>query len=202
MKKSVFLVFTLAIPVSIFLFLKFFGSNSFEVPIMFQDGIPNCQETNTPHRVHNVNCIDDEDMPSQISIEDKFLVFGVIKDERSESDRKKLIELVRIQDAFYEIGAPLFVIFYEGSVDQRTDLEKYFIELGMQEENFQIIRPDPASYMGFLRCGIALIDNEDNSFDNLVLVDTERNIRGVYKSLELEQTDLLILELKILKETM
>jgi hypothetical protein len=42
MKKFIFLILTLAIPVSIFLFLKIFGNNEFEVPVLFEDGLPGC----------------------------------------------------------------------------------------------------------------------------------------------------------------
>ena len=46
---------------------------------------------------------------------------------------------------------------------------------------------------------VALIA-EDKSLNNLVLVDDEKRIRGQYNSLDVKETDRLILELKILKK--
>jgi hypothetical protein len=52
----------------------------------------------------------------------------------------------------------------------------------------------------FLRCGIALKNKRDDRLNNLVLVDPQKRIRGVYNGLDVEETDKLILELKILKK--
>jgi len=48
--KGIFLTATLLIPVVIFLFLKFFGENKFDIPIYYQEGVPHafnaCEFTN------------------------------------------------------------------------------------------------------------------------------------------------------------
>ena len=53
--------------------------------------------------------------------------------------------------------------------------------------------------MNFLKCGIALISEPEERPDNLVLVDREGRIRGIYDYGDADETDRLILELKILK---
>jgi len=42
--KGIFLTATLLIPVVIFLFLKFFGENKFDIPVFYQDGVPHTFE--------------------------------------------------------------------------------------------------------------------------------------------------------------
>lgn len=39
MKKAILLFLALLLPVAVFVFLKFFGKNEFEVPVLFADGV-------------------------------------------------------------------------------------------------------------------------------------------------------------------
>jgi hypothetical protein len=55
-KKTIFLVLALLVPVAIFIFLKMFGRNEFDVPVMHQDSIPSISTDchigyTTPYRV-------------------------------------------------------------------------------------------------------------------------------------------------------
>ena len=200
MKKSIFLVLTLAIPVSIFLFLKFFGKNSFDIPILFENGIPDCFSSSSPHRVPNFEDIGETKknlVPEKLK---GFLIFGVLDGTETNINKSKLTELIRIQDAFYEVESPFFVLFLQGYPEKKYEIRQLCIELGLEEQNFTIAMAPQEQLMDFLKCGIALVDNTSKDFDNLVLVDPAKNIRGIYQSLDLEQTDQLILELKILKQ--
>lgn len=53
--KPLILIFTLAIPVAIFLFLKAFGTNSFDIPVFYKQGVPfsfnECEFSNEPFLV-------------------------------------------------------------------------------------------------------------------------------------------------------
>lgn len=197
MKKTIFLLLTLAIPVSIFLFLKFFGSNEFDVPVLYDNGIDNCENSTAPHVIP-----EEFVMPVvgqlQADTEGRFKVFGVL--EKSEDNTELFIQLVRIQDAFYEVGSPLFMLYVQDGNGDAAQLQAQLIEVGMNAENVSIIALSHLNMDEFLRCGIGLINEEGTDLRQLVLVDKEQRIRGMYKSLEMEQTDQLILELKILKQ--
>jgi len=202
MKKTIFLLLTLAIPVSIFLFLKFFGTNTFEVPCLFDEGIPDCVDSSSPHIVPVVEYIGGEAKNLISSDLNGFLVFGVLYGTDLENNEDKMRELVRIQDAFYEVGSPHFVLFPHEELGDIRGLMELCTEYGMEQKNYSLVNLKEEKLMEFLRCGIALIDNVNSEFDNLVLVDPEKRIRGIYNSKDIEQTDKLILELKILKQNM
>jgi hypothetical protein len=52
--KWVLLGLALFLPITIFIFLKMFGSNEFDVPVLFQSEIPTCNDSTTfPYKVPN-----------------------------------------------------------------------------------------------------------------------------------------------------
>ena len=134
MKKTIFLVLTLAIPVSIFLFLKFFGSNTFEVPVLFENGIPGCTTTGNPHAVPEFEYIGETEKNVSSKMLDGFLVFGMINGDIEDS-RKRIIELIRIQDAFYEVGSPHFVFLTNGENISHGRIHELADEQGLQNSN-------------------------------------------------------------------
>lgn len=200
MKKLIFLVLTLAIPVSIFLFLKLFGSNTFEVAVLFEEGIPECAGAQIPHTVPSFEFIGETEKNIISEEIEGFLVFGVLDGINIENNNKKLVELVRIQDAFYEIGAPNFILFIQGDLASMSSLINQCTEAGLDAKTMDIAFVPNDQLMDLLQCGIALIDEENRDFNNLVMVDANRDIRGIYDYRDVEQTDKLILELKILKQ--
>ncbi len=200
MKKLAFLILTLAIPVSIFLFLKIFGTNTFEVPFLFENGIPDCANSISPHHVPNANFLVEHGGIIQLKELHNYLVFGVLHTKEPKRFEEQLVELVRIQDAFFEIGSPFFVLFTDGDSDNISDLRSQCDAVGLDQKNSSIAYMENQNLESFLTCGIALKNKEDNQLNNLVLVDPNKRIRGVYNGLDVEETDQLILELKILKK--
>ena len=200
MKKPAFLILTLAIPVSIFLFLKIFGTNTFEVPFLFEDGIPECANSMSPHRVPDITFLDDHEKSTQLNEIQGYVVFGVLHHKDPKRIEEQLVELVRIQDAFFEIGSPYFILFTEGDSSDLMDLRVRCDAAGLGGANSCIAVMEKQDFDPFLRCGIALKNRRDDQLNNLVLVDPQKRIRGVYHGLDVEETDKLILELKILKK--
>jgi hypothetical protein len=196
MKKFILLIFTLAIPVSIFLFLKIFGNNEFEVPILFENGIPGCDESTEPHLVPSFKLYLPDGSAKTIADIDEYLILGALNNEDSLQLTNQVIELVRIQDAFYEIGSPTFVFFsnHQGYLKR---IINQFKEVGLKEDNYLLGTLDEKRYEEFLTCGLGLTDGVKNQ---LVLVDPLKRIRGIYNGLETDQTEQLILELKILRK--
>lgn len=200
MKKILFLVFTLAIPVAIFLFLKIFGNNEFEVPVLFENGIYECENSSSPHVVPEFEYIGETEKNLSSENLEGYLVFGVLKEKSIEELKRKTTELVRIQDAFYEIGPPSFILLLDENMQLKEEFAELAAEVGLENKNYEVATMSHGFLMDFMKCGIALIDEKNGHSDNLVLVDPSRNIRGIYHTYELEQTDQLILELKILKQ--
>jgi protein SCO1 len=200
MKKTAFLILTLAIPVGIFLFLKIFGTNTFEVPVLYENGIPGCPETKGPFHIPDFKYKNDA---SQINIfkgTDDYAIFSVIDPENSTKFNELLVQLVRIQDAFYETGSPSFILMNTGDFGQTAHLKFLCAQKGLNPKKCLFIFMEPGEREDFLTCGLGLKDNDELHLDNLILIDRQRRIRGKYNVFETEETDKLILELKILKE--
>jgi hypothetical protein len=194
MKKSIFLVLTLAIPVAIFLFLKIFGDNEFEVPVLFGQGIPDCPAAGIPHEVPVIQFTEVEEV-----LNSRFLIYGALDGNDSMKLDELIIQLVRIQDAFYETGSPVFVLITEPK-SRMDPLQTSMEKAGFLKENFYLAYLDHDRLKDFLRCGLGLTGHGNELLWNLVLVDDQRRIRGIYSGLDSEQTEQLILELKILRK--
>ena len=200
MKKFIFLLFVLVIPASLFVFLKYFGTNTFEVPYLFEDGIPDCQNSLSPHIVSDFEYIGETEKQVYSDQLQEFIVYGVFDVSKPEQNKELIVELVRIQDAFFEIRAPYFILFVKGNPDQQSVVESLCKEMGLSPKGSNIVYVEYSQLYDFLKCEIALIDEDSEEFTNLVLVDPDKRIRGIYNALDNKQTDQLILELKILKQ--
>lgn len=198
MKKILSLVFTLAIPVAIFLFLKFFGDNRFQIPVLFEDGIQGCESVESVHRVPEIHLIDQEGQRNATGEDNNYRIYCVLTG-RNETSGEMIIQLVRIQDAFYESGEPNFILISSDS-NMAREASYSLLEAGMKTERLIAGYLPPDEFMPFLKCGLGLGEILIEQACKLVLVDKERRIRGIYNGLEMEQTEQLILELKILKE--
>jgi hypothetical protein len=196
MKKFIFLILTLAIPVSIFLFLKIFGNNEFEVPVFFEEGLTDCGDSKQPHIIPSLEFINTSDVTVNTKHMDGFMVFAVFKSEDMDRLDEYIIQLVRIQDAFYEIGSPTFILIAQEE-NQLPLIAGKLEDIGLQPKHYQLGFLGQKQWSEFLKCGLGL-QNYDTA--NLVLTDPKRRIRGMYDVMDLEQTEQLILELKILRK--
>ncbi len=199
MKKIIFLILTLAIPVSIFLFLKIFGKNEFEVPVFFVEGIPGCNEIEEAHLVNVAGLKDEHGEIINIERVSSFLIFTPLDSQDTSILRERILQMVRIQDAFYEIGSPRFILMADQK-DSIPFLQSELIEGGLSDVNYTFVLSNSNDLNDFLRCELGLITREEVINAPLVLVDPERKIRGIYDGLDIEQTEQLILELKILRK--
>ncbi len=200
MKKILFLVFTLAIPASIFIFLKYFGTNTFEVPILFEQGIPGCDNDKQPHIVPNIEYLGKGDKSFQFHDLEGFIVYGFLDASNPDQYNKTIVDLIQVQDSFYEKKIPYFLLFVLGNRHERDTMEALLEERGMDKGYFNIAYLAKEELIDFLRCGMGFVDAPTDAFVNLVMSDPKGRIRGVYNSLDQAGTDQLILELQILKQ--
>lgn len=199
MKKSIFLILTLAIPVSIFLFLKIFGNNEYEVPVLFADGIPGCNKQSGVHLVNYTGLMDEHGENLNYEKLHGLLIFTSLNSQDKSIMSERITQMVRIQDAFYEIGSPKFILM----TDQEESIPLLQSGLnggGLLDINYIFVFSPPDQLNDFLRCELGLFTREELMDAALVLVDSERKIRGIYDGLDMEQTEQLILELKILRK--
>jgi hypothetical protein len=147
MKKSWFLLIALVLPVSIFFFLKFYGKNNFDLPLLIQ------HNTEWP-----IDCPQPEKFPFEANLKmnnprkQQLLIFDTLS---LESNKRLPVE---IDSAYTAI-------------------------IQLKDRN----SPDE-----FLNCLVA------KQGYHAVLVDTLGQIRGLYKDLNRDETDRVIMETKIL----
>ena len=173
MRKSVLLFLALLLPVSIFLFLHFFGRNEFDIPIHYQSApaeIPaDCAIAyQFPYIVSKTSI--NLQGPSVI-----FFASGLSID----AFRESAFQLDRLANEFEKNKPQLFIII------QSTDSLSL-----LAQPNALVLEKN--AYEMEQRC-VFLANGS-----RVVMVDSLQQIRGLYEAATLKEVDRLILELKIL----
>jgi protein SCO1/2 len=200
------------IPVLVFLFLKGFGKNEYDLPIFFQNGVDNpfqeCPPSDSSqHFIPEFRFINQDgkqfgraEMKGKITIVDFFFtscpsICPVMSKE-----------MERVNDHFRdEPLVQILSISIDPTFDTPEILKKYAEEhhaipgkwhflSGTKEETFQLAR-----------CGFVLPALDGNGVpddfvhsDKFILIDEQGRIRGYYSGTTREEVDLLMLETKIL----
>lgn len=188
-KKGVFLFLLIALPVLIFLFLKFFGRNEFTIPVYYEEGItdslatPCLEQTNIQYVVKN-NLIEMGEI-------------DIVHFERMDGPvlKTRLEELERVQDVFASDESIKLKTFLNQETIKATDITDYDQRILFNENFWKINALDSSSWSHLKMCDMVMSELDNR----VVLIDKENRIRGYYNILEREETDRLILELRILK---
>ncbi|OEK05296.1 hypothetical protein [Roseivirga misakiensis] len=188
-KKGVFLFLLIILPAAIFVFLKIFGRNEFTIPVYYEQGLTDSLPT---------PCLDRT--PQQYIVNNEFVPQGglkVIHFERLDGPvlKTRLEALERVQDVFYDEKDIALSTFLNGNSIQKSDITDYDKRIQFLDQFWTINQLDSTRWSNLKYCSMAM-SNLDN---RVVLVDGENKIRGYYNILEREETDRLILELRILK---
>ena len=169
-KKPILLFIALLLPVSIFLFLHYFGQNKFEIQVYYKTPPANIPEDcefdyEYPYKVLN----------TRVELSGPTIIFFTSGLSENLLDDSKF-QLARVVDEF-ETRTPKVVMLGMG---------KGFVAAGVN------LVMDSAAYEIEKKCVFLAGSNR------LVLIDAEKQIRGYYESATLKEVDRLILELKIL----
>ncbi|OEK01719.1 hypothetical protein BFP97_09410 [Roseivirga sp. 4D4] len=189
MKKKIVLLFlVIALPVLIFLFLKAFGNNEFTIPVYYEQGLGDSLAT---------PCLDRS--VEQYVVKNPVLPLGglkVVHFERMDGPvlKTRLEELERVQDVFYDKEGIQLLTHLNGASIKKQDISDYDKRIQFLDQFWKINEMDSTAWAELKYCGVAM-----SSLDNrVVLLDELNRIRGYYNILEREETDRLILELRIL----
>lgn len=186
--KSIFLILIILLPVLVFLFLKSFGNNQFDIPIFYQAGVTDTLESNCG-RSKAVPYLVNTKPASQI-------VHKIYHFEKSITDdlEFRLQELERVQNAIgINNGVLLFSFLNSPQITKRA-FERLDDRINYNSLFWSIRPVNTATYRIFKNCELVM-DDIDN---RVVLVDDAEQIRGYYDISDREETDRLIVELKIL----
>ncbi|MBO3698469.1 hypothetical protein [Roseivirga sp. E12] len=187
-KKIILLFLVIALPALIFLFLKAFGNNEFTIPVYYEQGLGDSLATPCLDRSLEQYVVENPGLPLGS--------FKIVHFERMDGPvlKTRLEELERLQDVFYDNPDIKLLTHLNGASIKQQDISDYDKRIQFLDQFWKINEMDSSTWADLKYCGVAM-----SSLDNrVVLVDELNRIRGYYNILEREETDRLILELRIL----
>lgn len=202
----------LMIPILIILFLKGFSTNTYSIPILYENGVEDpydeCQYASTgQHVIPEFNFVDQDSLPrGKEGMEGKITIVDFFFTSCPSICPVMSTEMERVQDAFRD--EPLVQI-YSISIDPDYDspevLSQYAELHGARKDKWFFLTGPREQTYELARCGFVLptIDGgkSPDDFihsDKFVLVDEIGRIRGYYSGTNREGVDELILETKVL----
>ena len=206
------LVCILLVPVLIFLFLKGFGKNEYDLPIFFQKGVDNpfkeCPVTDsTQHYIPEFTFTNQEGKPiGRAQMEGKITVVDFFFTSCPSICPVMSKEMARVNDMFRdEPQVQLMSISIDPEYDTPQILKKYADEHQAIPGKWHFLSGPKLETFQLARCGFVLPALDGNGVpddfvhsDKFMLIDEEGRIRGYYSGTTREQVDLLMLETKIL----
>ncbi|MGW8123505.1 hypothetical protein ACV07N_12665 [Roseivirga echinicomitans] len=189
-KKGFFLFLLIMFPVLLFLFLKGFGTNQFSIPIYYSNGIGDT--------LRQVTCLERDS--EQYIVKNPQLVLGVTKVihfERMDGPvlKSRLEELEKVQDVFYDNSEIQMFTYLNNASIQTNAITGYNQRIRFMDQFWHFQALDSNSWSNLKHCGLVMSELDNR----VVLVDAKNQIRGYYNIMEREETDRLILELRILQ---
>lgn len=210
--QGMVLVCILMVPVLIIIFLRSFGTNQYDIPVLYEDGVDNpfgecvfmegAQHTIPDFEFvsHTGEAVGRDQMKGKVTIVDFFFtscpsICPVMSTEMS-----------RVQDAFRNEDQ---VQIYSISIDPEYDSQEVLAEYAQRHDaragKWHFLHGDKDEVYNLVRCGFILpiMDGmgEPDDYahsDKFILIDEQGRIRGYYSGTTRDQVDLLILETKIL----
>lgn len=210
--QGMVLVCILLLPILIFMFLKGFGTNEYELPIFFEKGVDNpfqeCPITDTTqHYIPDFaftnqegNTVGKAQMEGKITIVDFF--FTSCPSICPDMSR----EMERVNDMFRdEPRVQIFSISIDPEYDTPAILKEYADRHYAQVGKWDFLTGDKLETYRLARCGFVIPTLDGNGVpddfvhsDKFIMVDELGRIRGYYSGTNREDVDLLMLEAKIL----
>jgi protein SCO1 len=210
--QGLVLLCILLVPVFIIVFLKTFGDNRYDIPILFENGVENpfleCDVVESgQHYIpefaftsENNLLVGRKEMEGKITIVDFFFtscpsICPVMS-----------TEMERVDDAFRnQPDVQIFSISIDPEYDTPEVLFEYARRHNASQGKWVFLTGDKTEIYNLARCGFFLptLDGEGvpDDFvhsDKFVLVDDLGRIRGYYSGTNRDEVDRLILETKIL----
>ncbi len=209
--QGLVLLCILMVPIMIFVFLKTFGVNQYDIPILFQEGVEDplrdCDFEGTgQHRIPEFTFVSqDSEKIGRSEMEDKITIVDFFFTSCPSICPIMSTEMERVDDVFRdEERVQIYSISIDPEYDNPDVLQKY-AERHNASDSWHFLTGNKSETYNLARCGfiIPAIDGQGvpEDFihsDKFVLIDEEGRIRGYYSGTNREDVDLLILEIKIL----
>jgi protein SCO1 len=210
--QGMVLVCILLVPVLIFMFLKNFGNNTYDIPIYYENGVDNpfleCPIADTTqHHIPDFTLVNQRneavgsaEMKGKITVVDFFFtscpsICPVMSSE-----------MERVNDMFREEpNLQIFSISIDPTYDTPEILQEYANKHKAKAGKWDFLTGDKEEIYQLAKCGFILptldgmgVPDDFAHSDKFVLIDEQGRIRGYYSGTNREDVDLLVLEAKVL----
>lgn len=200
-QKTGVLALMLALPVLLWLFLKLFGQNQFDIPLYYPhglDSLANCNNTTAPHQVSQLSLenlqgasVDENALSGKVNI------IYFLPDNCADTCLLVLEELAKLQKVFE--AQPSVQLLTIGSHHDQITLQSLSQRYRAQPKKWQFLMSGMPTIK---RCQFALPLKNISIAETLILIDSKRRIRGYYVGTEPDEVDRLTVEIKILLSNM
>lgn len=175
-KQTLILVLAMVVPIGVFIFLKIFGKNQFEVDPLYQTGTVKVNEScevnyRTPYQIP-IHVLEDLNWKTTDSLTLYFF-------------KPTAFNITAINNRVSEV--------YATNEVRRNIISQDSIKLDKQPKETYILNKDAVTTEQLQECFFLM-----NEQTNTVLIDNKQRIRGYYNLKEREDADRLLLELKII----
>lgn len=197
-RKLFFLLILLATPVVIYLFLQLFGDNYYEVPVYYEvipEDTLNCHFPSGPHKVSGFAAQDLTGDSVQVDLSGGLTVLAFLSAVCEDTCLQKFNQLARVQGIFQEEQRVRIVTLVTGELP--ADGGSFAPSGPAIGASWQFVQLDDDRLKNFITCQLVMSDSPE-SLHTMVLIDKNGRIRGYYNGLDLEETDRLVLEVRIL----
>lgn len=214
-RKFGVLTLMLIFPVCIIWFLRTFGENKFTIPVYHQNAADMssdlCTFSEGQHYIPGFSLLNQKGRRVNEGVfKGNVSVVSFFFSSCQTICPAMNNELLRVQGNFdTEPEVQLLSFSIDPAYDTPGVLREYAERLGANEKQWSFLTGDKTAIHELVRCGFILpvqqYDTEDGTVDyahsdKVILVDSQRRIRGYYSGTDPEDVDRLITEMKILIE--
>lgn len=210
--QGMVLVCMLLIPVLIFMFLRGFGKNEYDLPIFFQKGTDNpfleCPVTDTTqHYIPEFSFLNQDGNPmGRAEMEGKITVVDFFFTSCPSICPVMSREMERVNDIFRnQPEVQIMSISLDPEYDTPAILKAYAEEHNAIPDKWHFLTGPKEETYRLAKCGFVIPTVDGNGVpedfvhtDKFMLIDELGRIRGYYSGTSREDVDLLILETKVL----
>ena len=204
--KAVLLLIILMVPALIFVFLKIFGVNEYDLPVYYKDGIDtvfnDCEFQKGQHLIPDFSLPDYTGQEiSRDYLTGAALVVYFTQDLSDPVSHRVNMALARVQGSL-PASNQIRILTIQPQKDTSTALQLKAVagKYGARKNTWYFGYANPVYTNQLARCGF-VIDFDamsDNINNTIVLADHQGSIRGYFNGLDDSEIERLIVELKIL----
>lgn len=198
-RKIGILLLLLAIPIFLVLFLQFFSTSHYDIPVYYENGIDSLTQCESSTEVHRVAPFQASDVITgenqTINFENQIRVVYWHSDDCQDTCRLVLEELARLQGVFESQTALQLLFVSESPLQDAPTLANTYRK---QLPEWLFLQGTEGQSSSFVQCELILPQPELPLNATLMLVDDEARIRGYYLGTSSKDVDRLIGEIRIL----